>query len=250
MGSIQKEMPLFVDGAESCVSSRAPEQDAKEGWSVTVRPYRSKPAEDLLTDYSCNSCTCFLAGNRVLMADGSQKAVEDVQVGDMVMTMSGPDRVRMLERPVLGMTRRVLEIRGVGDECLFVTDEHPLWTSRRTDDGTVENWGVYNLSHYLYEQRNAVEPKIEGAPHALAFDLPEQVAHTTGWLHVRPIYHHMEPSTQLYNIVTTNACSVFVEGFAAYSHGTGRQRPEAGWTGMQADSHAESFVRKFSLQSA
>jgi hypothetical protein len=60
----------------------------------------------------------------------------------------------------------------------------------------------------------------------------------------------MEPSTQLYNIVTTNACSVFVEGFAAYSHGVGKQRPEAGWNGMQADAHAESFVRKLSLQSA
>jgi len=250
MGSIQKEVPLFVEGAESFVSSRKPQQDQDEGWSVTVRPYRPKPSDELLRDLSCANCTCFLPGNRVLMADGSRKAIEEIEVGDMIMTMSGPDSVRMIERPRLGMTRRVIELHGQHGECLFMTDEHPLWTSRRVDGETLENWGVYNVSHFLYEQRNAVEPKIETMPFALSFDLPEQVAHESGWLHVRPIYHHMDPDTQLYNVVTTGACSMFVEGFAVYSHGQRQQAPREKWSGLNADGAADTFVRKVSLASA
>lgn len=249
MGSIQKDTPLLVDGAKSFVSGRQAASDSDEGWSVTVRPYRPKPSEDLLEDLSCTSCTCFLAGNRVLMADGTRRAIEDVAVGDMVMTMSGPDRVRQLERPVLGMTRRVIEIHGLDGQCLFMTDEHPLWVSRRLESGAlVEMWGTYNMNHFLFEQRNAVEPKIEGVPYALSFDLPEQVAHERGWLHIRPIYHHMDPTTPLYNVVTENACSMFVEGFAVYSHGKGEQVPAAPWLGLEQDREAEAFVRRVSAE--
>lgn len=251
MGAIQKETPLFVEGAESFVRGRRPQADLEESWSVVVRPYRPKPAEDMLRELSTVYSTCFLAGNRVLMADGSHKAIEDVVVGDMVMTMSGPDRVRLLERPLLGMTRRVIEIHGQGDECLFMTDEHPLWVSRRLEDGSAaESWGTYNMNHFMYEQRNAVEPKIESHPYLLNFDLPEQVAHVSGWMHVRPIYHHMDPSTALFNVVTESACSIFVEGFAAYSHGKGAQAPEAPWRGLTEDVAATTFARMFSLARA
>ncbi|MDP9933602.1 hypothetical protein [Variovorax paradoxus] len=255
MGIVQKAGQLFVEGHEAFVGGRSAQRDAQEGWSVTARPYRPKPSDEALkalcqtTD--CTQPTCFLAGNRVLMADGSRKNIEDVLVGDLLMTMSGPDRVRALERPVLGMTRKVIELHGLGDECLFMSDEHPLWVSRRAADGTVsQSWGTYNLNHLLFEMRNSIEPRLATPPIPLNIDLPEQLAHVSGWVHARPIYHHMDPSTQLYNIATEQSCGIFVEGFAAFSHCLGALLPAKPWQGLSKDLAASLFVQQVSTACA
>lgn len=254
MGIIQKSGQLFVEGQEAFITGRNAKLDQEEGWSVTVRPYRPKPSDSALRELSqttdCTERTCFLAGNRVLMADGSRKNIEDVQVGDLLMTMDGPDRVRALERPLLGMTRKVIELHGLGDECLIISDEHPLWVSRRAADGGVtQSWGTYNLNHLLSEMRNSIEPRLASVPVPLNIDLPEQLAHVRGWVHARPIYHHMDPSTQLYNIATERSCSIFVEGFAAFSHCLGALEPKAPWQGLQGlaqDEGASRFVKQIS----
>jgi len=74
------------------------------------------------------SMGCFMSGTRVLMADGTTKAIEDVMVGERVRTHSGASaevescRVRFTSD---GETRR-LGVSGVPDT--FVTGEHPYWT--------------------------------------------------------------------------------------------------------------------------
>jgi hypothetical protein len=68
---------------------------------------------------------CLAAGTRVLMADGSQRVIEDVCMGDMVATPRGPCRVS-----ASGTTgeREIWELRCAGN-LLRGTDNHPVFQS-------------------------------------------------------------------------------------------------------------------------
>lgn len=50
---------------------------------VTVTDYYTKESKSITLDFSTN---CFAAGTRILMADGSYKNIENVKVGDIVMS--------------------------------------------------------------------------------------------------------------------------------------------------------------------
>ena len=61
------------------------------GWAKAINDFFS-PGE-----------TCFIAGTKIRMADGSEKNIEDVEVGDKVRGRDGIiNTVRGLERPVIG----------------------------------------------------------------------------------------------------------------------------------------------------
>lgn len=240
---IRKEGILIVDGHESRILQQSRQADEQEGWSITSRPYRPRPQEKLLENLGTDGCTCLLAGNRVLMADGSTKPIETVVVGDKVMTTEGPARVRLTETTRLGLTRKIIELRGHGDECLVMTDDHPLWVSRPVSGGArKEWWGTYNLNHVLYEMRNTIGFELGELPMALAIDLPEQVAHVSGWMHVRPIYHHLDPETTVHHLLVEGACTFIAEGFPVFSHCLDKLAPAAPWGGLAHDAAAERFV--------
>ena len=68
--------------------------------------------------------SCFVAGTRVAMADGTSRPIERVAVGDRVLGRDGVNRVVAVERPRLG-TRRLYALNG---GPFFVTAEHPFLT--------------------------------------------------------------------------------------------------------------------------
>lgn len=68
---------------------------------------------------------CFVAGTQVRMADGSDKNIEDVQIGEEVL---GQDNA---VNKVLGFDHNPLEGRtliGINDSGAFMTEDHPLMT--------------------------------------------------------------------------------------------------------------------------
>ena len=69
--------------------------------------------------------SCFIAGTKVLMADGTEKHIEDVVVGDHLIGQDGNvNTVRGLDRTTLG--ERWLHALNGGEH--FVTAEHPFMT--------------------------------------------------------------------------------------------------------------------------
>ncbi len=75
--------------------------------------------------YAESGSSCFVAGTRVLMADGSEQPIERIAVGDWVMGRGGRiNRVTWIERPCLGGRR----LYGFNGERAFVTAEHPFMT--------------------------------------------------------------------------------------------------------------------------
>ncbi|MFD9616614.1 polymorphic toxin-type HINT domain-containing protein [Streptomyces virginiae] len=78
---------------------------------------------------------CFLAGTLVLMADGSQKKIEDVEVGDSVLAtdpISGEKEARPVEKLIRTEGDRELNTLSIatsgGVDEITATREHPFWS--------------------------------------------------------------------------------------------------------------------------
>jgi hypothetical protein len=77
------------------------------------------------------SMGCFRTGTRILLADGSTKAVEHVQVGDEVFTHLG--RKRFVTDVMVRDHERIFRLKASGHKEMWLTEEHPLWLARRED---------------------------------------------------------------------------------------------------------------------
>lgn len=75
--------------------------------------------------------SCFLAGTLIAMADGSSKAIETVNVGDMVLAFCS-DSGRLVTEEVLSLhapiSKHYYTVRFEDSSTLYITGEHPLWS--------------------------------------------------------------------------------------------------------------------------
>lgn len=88
-------------------------------------------AEELVEEiagfpFAANDDQCFVAGTQVLMADGTEKSIEDVRAGDFVKTPAGPKLVQ-----AAGCTgvHETFVLRA-GEHTLEGTGNHPVATTR------------------------------------------------------------------------------------------------------------------------
>jgi hypothetical protein len=73
-----------------------------------------------------SSPDCFIGATPVLMADGSERAIEEIEVGDVVLGSNGqPNVVLDVLRLALGARR----LHALNDDNYFVTASHPLLTA-------------------------------------------------------------------------------------------------------------------------
>ena len=68
---------------------------------------------------------CFVAGTTVVMADGSQKSIEDVRVGDQI---TGTDGATNTVVDLTTVTLRDRKLYAINDTTHFVTAAHPFMT--------------------------------------------------------------------------------------------------------------------------
>lgn len=112
------------------------------------------------------SMGCFIAGTLITMADGSRKPIEEIQVGDCVMTHKGRSRkvTELHKRPYDGV---FFLMRPEAHEPFVCTQEHPLLVVDRDDVKKGKSGGLRWVSQ---EEAARIEPKWI---HAECFD-PEQ----------------------------------------------------------------------------
>ena len=86
------------------------------------------------SDSSSVSCSaeCFTADTLVTMADGSKKRIADINEGDIVQGLNGPNRVLKLLTFVVGTNK----LHGFNGKKPFVTSCHPIKTS--------SGWGAFD----------------------------------------------------------------------------------------------------------
>lgn len=84
-------------------------------------------------ELSTLSMGCFLPGTQVSMADGTRVAIEDVQVGDQVLTHMGRTR-EVTNKQIRGGSWSVRRIEAVGvPSAITATEVHPFFVFRLPD---------------------------------------------------------------------------------------------------------------------
>lgn len=84
---------------------------------------------------------CFAEGTPVLMADGSQKAIQDIAIGDSVHSPEGPSRVLGVKYSGVEPCVRI----GYNDSSFLCTGNHPILTTKGLihADATQGHRGLY-----------------------------------------------------------------------------------------------------------
>ncbi len=129
---------------------------------------------------------CFAAGTRILMSDGTYKAIEDVTAGDRVINMHGePVTVR---RAWCTGVRQVMSVRhGASGRPMVMTADHQFFVGdlSTTSPATVSGAGYVSVlekptrlstSKLVWKEIGAAERATLLAPRSIAFELP---AHST-----------------------------------------------------------------------
>ena len=161
---------------------------------------------------------CFLAGSLVQMADGSTKAIEDVQVGDRVLGAFGEiNDVLALHRPLLGPVATMCCINGEHN----TTNHHPHISIDRQfycGDPTLVSTTTYGRKHDVIDETGAtVKRLLQGLSAGRIQKLETGVklktvdgARVVATLELYP----MPPETQLYNLVIGGSHTYHVDGYA------------------------------------
>jgi hypothetical protein len=160
---------------------------------------------------------CFLAGSLVQLADGTQKPIEDVCVGDNVLGAFGEtNTVLALHRPLVGSALMCK----INDEH-STTNHHPhISTDRKFycgDPATVEN-STYGRPHKVIDaQGQVVERMLHGLRKGRVQKLTLGVELKTveGSRKVTTLEtYSLPPETQLYNLVISGSHTYHVDGYA------------------------------------
>lgn len=150
------------------------------------------------TNCNCNcDCSCVPAGTLVTLSDGSQKAIELVEVGDIVATRAGLATVRDLWRPRLG-DRALWSINGL----LQITGDHLIATS--------DGWRCIEPHAFASRVAAGIAPKgVE--PRLLA--VGDEISTDAGLVTVRSIDAiESGPETQLFSLFIDEAAEFYANG--------------------------------------
>lgn len=96
-------------------------------------PYRGYPAVFVRLAKCQLACSfCFVPGTPISMGDGSRKAIEDVKVGDEVISWDGEKFVKKkVTKLYNSIAERLLKIEAGSSRPFWVTPEHPFLTSNK-----------------------------------------------------------------------------------------------------------------------
>ncbi|MFM5701867.1 Hint domain-containing protein [Aeromonas caviae] len=158
--------------------------------------------------------SCFIAGTRILMADGCERPIETLRVGDRVRDRHGQsNRIQAIERVALGARR----LYGLNHLPPFFTAEHPFLTTRgwaaiapamtRTENPALAVLPLFTGMHLLGWSEGGSAGNLALAPHPV--ELP--VA-SLSWVDA-------PPATALFNLILDGSHSYVANGLIVHNKG-------------------------------
>jgi hypothetical protein len=172
--------------------------------------------------------TCFPAGSQVLMADGTTKNIEDVQVGEMLATING-ESVACVKKDVtiLGF-RDMVEF---DDESLMWSEEHAFWT--KDADGN-QWWWSFSPDQWRFEVEEGVIGGLEDN-YTIRTGEGFEFATVNGWERKTPRVTKQKYGfeTPLY-LPVTNGAPIIVNGYVvgAGVNEAGYDYKSLNWNGL------------------
>jgi hypothetical protein len=121
--------------------------------------------------------SCFPAGTRVRMADGSERAIEDVRLGEEVVTAEG-NTGSVAQTMIRQHFGHLVKVRIWGHSHLRCTPEHPILTARGyVQAGDLQQGDRVAFPRYMAEQVTAIVPNdyIRVPQSAAAHKLPSKI---------------------------------------------------------------------------
>ncbi|RJQ35302.1 hypothetical protein C4566_00995 [Candidatus Parcubacteria bacterium] len=91
--------------------------------------YSSHRAADMVAESGAEGGGCFLAGTKVKLADGSEKNIEDIVVGDKILTFSDDKNHNLVAADVVSTTSHVVDGYLIINGHLKVTPEHRIFVN-------------------------------------------------------------------------------------------------------------------------
>jgi hypothetical protein len=169
-----------------------------------------------------NACrSCFIAGTRIAMADGTSRNIEDVLVGDFVLGSKGQANwVAGVERPLLGAR----SLHSLNGSRMFVTAEHPFatesgWKSIDPAATAIENAslpvGRLAVGDRLLTLASVRVPVMAGG---FVGDEPAEIRLEPVALS-RLEWSAGAPGTQLYNLLLDGDHAYFADDFLVHNKG-------------------------------
>ena len=164
-----------------------------------------------------NTQPCFLVGSPITMADGSNKPIEEVAVGDQVRGAFGEiNTVLALHRPLLG-TAQMAKINNEHS----TSSHHPhISTDKQfycAHPARVDNQ-TYGREHDVIDgEGNTLKRMLhglkKGRTQLMTLGLNLKTVEGSRVLETLEIYD-LPPETQLYNLVVDGSHTYYVEGYA------------------------------------
>lgn len=156
------------------------------------------------TCVSCGGPSCFPAGTKVSLQNGSTKNIEDIKVGDKVISEDTNGKqsistVASLEQPV---SDNLCEIKYTDGESLKVTKGHPLFTQN--------GWKAIDMNEASKEDPGVPVSTLKVG------DFMKKI--TGSWAQISNVSCKNE-TVQTYNLTVDNNHSYFAGGFLAHNKG-------------------------------
>jgi hypothetical protein len=148
--------------------------------------------------------SCFVAGTLVTMADGTKKAIEDVQIGEMLLGQDGyTNRVIAFDHPPLA-GRDLIGINGNGK---FMTPEHPLFTKN--------GWRSFSAATFERQFPDMLNLNVKD------LQIGDEIQKEDGsWLTVNSLeVFENEPEQTVYNFILDGNNTYFADGLLAHNRG-------------------------------
>ncbi|WP_323945226.1 Hint domain-containing protein [Aeromonas hydrophila] len=156
--------------------------------------------------------SCFVAGTPILMADGEERPIETLRIGERVRDQYGrSNQILAIERVLLGERR----LYGLNRLAPFFTAEHPFLTTRgwaaiapamtRTENPTLAVLPLFTGMHLLGWSEHVCAGNLALAPHPI-----ELLVESLCWLDA-------PPTTALFNLILDGSHSYVANGLIVHN---------------------------------
>ncbi len=169
--------------------------------------YGTFVADDIVTHNSV--ITCFPAGTKIDMADGSSKNIEDVEIDDIVLSYD-LEKNEYVSQRVYGLESPVRDgVYDVNDGLISPTSDHPIYIKK--SDGLI-GWGAMDAEYSKSMHGFDFEVyQIEQGDYFLDID--------GNWVLIESIIYR-SGSIQVYTISVEDSHTFYANGFLVHNCGT------------------------------
>lgn len=120
---------------------------------------------------------CFLAGTQILLADNSSKPIENIKIGDEILTFKGDNNFNYASAFVQGISEHDVKSYLIINDALRLTPEHKIYLN-----GNWQFAGLAKIGDELkdYQGNNIFVKKISGVnqPHTKVYNIVVSQYHT------------------------------------------------------------------------